>query len=178
MKILIVYATRTGTAAKAAALLAEYFDGAAVFDLSNKLPDPEGYDAVIFGSGIRNGRILPPLRKWLSRYWKKIAPVTKGVFICNAVLDESPEIMKENFSLELRNSSAAVDSFGGELNPRKLRSRELIFMNPAVRKLAAGDSQEFVPCLLPGQNRTFCRRDTGRPEGESCKGGQPLGHGE
>ena len=59
MKILIVYATRTGTAAKAAALLAEYFDGAAVL-ISNKLPDPEGYDAVIFGSGIRNGGILPP----------------------------------------------------------------------------------------------------------------------
>ena len=48
MKVLIVYATRTGSAAKAAELPAGYFSDARVSNLENENPDQDGYDVSVF----------------------------------------------------------------------------------------------------------------------------------
>lgn len=155
MKVLIVYATRTGTTAKAAGLLAGYFRDTVLVDLDKESPDPSAYDAVIFGSAIRNGRILRPLSRWLTRYWSAVAPMTKGVFICNAFLNESPDLLRENFSLNLRNASAAVESFGGEFTLSKISGMERILYWPMLKRLTRGGAAEFVPCLLPDRIEHF-----------------------
>ena len=85
MKVLIVYATRTGTTERAARMLAGHFPGAHLCDLREENPDPSGYDIILFGSGIYFGRILKPLKIWLNEYWEVIRPKIKGVFICNAI---------------------------------------------------------------------------------------------
>ena len=145
MRVLIVYATRTGSAAKAAELLAGYFSDARVSNLENENPNPNGYDVVIFGSGIRFGRILPPLERWLDQYWDRIRPMSKGVYICNALIDEAPKILRDNFSLQLRNSSIVVESLGGDRLMLKLKKKELL----------GRQIKSFVPCLLTDRIEAF-----------------------
>lgn len=155
MKILIVYASRTGSAERAARILGDCFDDAYVADLGEGSPDPTGFDAVIFGSGIRFGRIHRPLRRWLERYWQVIRPMPKAVFICNALVEEAPAILKDNFSLNLRNSSIVVDTFGGEFDPDRLSFLERILYGPEIRRIAGRGGRELVPVILTDRIRIF-----------------------
>ena len=155
MRVLIAYATRQGAAEKAARLLAGYFEDADVVNLAEKKPDPSEYDAVIFGSGIRSGRIYRPLEKWLSRYWAVLRDMTKGVYICNALLDKSPEYLKANFSLELRNTSVVVEALGGEFDRNSVSVGEKLMNAPVMKILMSREAQEFVPCLLTDRIRLF-----------------------
>ena len=155
MRVLIVYATRTGSAAKAAELLAGYFSDARVSNLENENPNPNGYDVVIFGSGIRFGRILPPLERWLDQYWDRIRPMSKGVYICNALIDEAPKILRDNFSLQLRNSSIVVESLGGEFDPEKLSQKDRLMLKLKKKELLGRQIKSFVPCLLTDRIEAF-----------------------
>ena len=155
MKVLIVYATRTGTTERAARMLAGHFPGAHLCDLREKSPDPSDYDIILFGSGIYFGRILRPLRNWLNEYWEVIRPKIKGVFICNALIDEVPELMRSNFSLELRNASVVVDSFGGEYSPKNLNAYERTRLKLTHKALLEGRVTELVPCILPDRVKAF-----------------------
>ena len=155
MKILIVYASRTGSAERAARILRDYFDDAYVANLGEGTPNPAGFDAVIFGSGIRFGRIYKPLRRWLEKYWQTIRPMPKGVFICNARVEEAPAIFKDNFSLDLRNSSLVVDTFGGDFDVSRLSVLERVLYEPEIRRIAGRGGRELVPVLLTDRIRVF-----------------------
>ncbi len=155
MKILIVYASRTGSAERAARILGDLFEDAYVANLGEGSPDPAAFDAVIFGSGIRFGRIHRPLRRWLEKYWQVIRPMPKGVFICNALVEEAPAILKDNFSLDLRNSSVVVDTFGGEFDPGRLTALERILYEPEIRRIAGRGGRELVPVLMTDRIRVF-----------------------
>ena len=125
MRVLIVYATRTGSAAKAAELLAGYFSDARVSNLENENPNPNGYDVVIFGSGIR------------------------------ALIDEAPKILRDNFSLQLRNSSIVVESLGGEFDPEKLSQKDRLMLKLKKKELLGRQIKSFVPCLLTDRIEAF-----------------------
>lgn len=155
MKVLIVYATRTGATARAARMLAEHFSDARLCDLGEESPDPSDYDIILFGSGIYFGRILKPLRNWLNEFWEIIRPKIKGVFICNAIIDEVPQLMRNNFSLELRNASVVVDSFGGEYSPKNLSVYERTILKLTHKELLGGRVTELVPCILPDRVKAF-----------------------
>lgn len=155
MKVLIVYATRTGTTARAASLLADHFPGAVLCDLKDENPDPSDFDIILFGSGIYFGGILKPLKDWLNEYWEVIRLKIKGVFICNAIIDEAPQLMRDNFSLELRNASVVVDSFGGEYSPKNLNFYERARLKLTHKELLGGQVTELVPCLLPDRVKAF-----------------------
>ncbi len=157
MRVLIVYATRTGSTAKAAAMLARHFKGSVLCDLGETSPDPSDYDIILFGSGIYFGRILKPLKNWLNEYWEVIRPKIKGVFICNAIIAEAPQLLRDNFSLELRNASVVVESFGGEYSPKDLNPVERMRLKLTHKELLGGQVTELVPCILPDRVAAFAR---------------------
>lgn len=157
MRVLIVYATRGGTAAKAAALLGSYFRDVKICDLEKTKPDPRFYDVVIFGSGIRFGTIYKPLMAWMDMYWDVVRPKVKGVFICNALMNEAPQILRDNFSLELRNSCVIAESLGGEFDIETLSASERVMLMLRKKELASGQVREFVPCLQPDRIQAFAQ---------------------
>ncbi|HAE44361.1 MAG TPA: hypothetical protein DCG37_02030 [Lachnospiraceae bacterium] len=157
MRVLIVYATRTGTAAKAASLLGSYFRHVKICDLEKEKPDPRIYDVVIFGSGIRYGTIYKPLMTWMDMYWDVVRKKIKGVFICNALMNEAPLILRENFSLELRNSCVIAESLGGEFDARNLTTSEKVMLKIRKKELVSGQVRDFVPCLQPDRIRAFAK---------------------
>ncbi len=155
MKILIVYATRGGAAANAAALLAAHFDNPDLIDLREKSPDPSGYDLIIFGSGIRFGIIYRELSDWLDRYWDVLRRKPKAVFICNVFMEEAEELIRKNFSLRLRNSSIAVDSLGGEFDPSRLSRADRMLAYAKKRELLSPGLTEMMPCILTWRVERF-----------------------
>jgi menaquinone-dependent protoporphyrinogen oxidase len=156
MKVLIAYAGKTGTTAKASAMLAKYFGKAEIADLSKSSPDPGCYDVVIIGSAIRFGMVMKPVRKWLVGNWDVLKDKKKALFICNAFLGQAPSILKDNYSLALRNSSITVDSFGGEMDMKNLHGFDRFFVKMVMNRMRAGKAgKEFVPVILTDRIRVF-----------------------
>lgn len=156
MKVLIVYAGKTGTTKRAAELLAKHFGNVNVSDLDKESPDPTHYDVVIIGSAIRFGMVMKPVRKWLTDHWDTLKSQKKALFICNGFIEQAPKILKDNYTLELRNSSIIVDSFGGEMDPSKLKGTDRFFVRMVNNKMRANKGgKDFVPVLRTDRISVF-----------------------
>ena len=157
MRVLIVYAGRTGTCEKAARLLREAFgSGASLRDLRTEKAFPERYDAVVAGSAVRSGQIEPAVRSWLMKNEKALREKKCGIFICNAFMEESASILRNNFPKAFLEECVAVESFGGEIHMEKLgfSDRMKLMSQMKRRRRIAGDSS-LIPCLLPDTIRDF-----------------------
>ncbi|MCR5293617.1 MAG: flavodoxin domain-containing protein [Lachnospiraceae bacterium] len=155
MKVLIVYATRGGAAAKAAAFLASHFEKVIVRNLGRSMPDPTSYDLVIFGSGTHFGKIYIELEEWLDRYWKVLKKKPKAVFICNVFQEEETAILKSNFSEGMMKNAAAVGAFGGEFHSEKLTRKDKMLLRVKKKELLSPGLKELMPCLLTWKMERF-----------------------
>lgn len=146
MKVLIAYASKTGSTEKAAKLLGRRFQNATLRDLTAGNPDPAAYDVVIVGSCIRMGELHRDARKWLEENWNVIRTKKFGCFICNGFMDQVPQLLQQNFSQEFLDRAVCVESFGGELNEKRLRGMDRIITKLVMRVNHMG-TDTFVPCI-------------------------------
>ena len=96
MKILIAYASSTGTVEKCVNILAAKLPAAEIRNLAkNKLtpPDPTPYDMVIVGGGIRGGVINSEVQVYLKNCAEILASKQFGVFICCGDDDKSMDLL-------------------------------------------------------------------------------------
>ena len=122
MKILISYASKTGTAKACATRLSELVEGSELCDLTEKTPDISAYDGVIVGCGIRMGRFHKSARKFIAQNASGLKKKTFGVFICNGFA-QCEEYFKNEFS-DGELDGAIKASFGGELELEKLKGTD------------------------------------------------------
>lgn len=157
MRVLIVYAGRTGTTEKAARMLADCFEDASLRNLMETDANPDrAYDAVIIGSSVRNGQIEPKIRKWLVKNEAYLTGVRKGVFLCNAFMTESHTIIENNFPDAFIRDCEAVDSFGGELRYSRMKLADRIALKRLVRQHP--ETRTMVPCLITDAITEFAEK--------------------
>lgn len=158
MKILIAYASKTGTAEKAAKLLGEHFADVTLRDLTVGSPNPKGYDAVIVGGSVRMGTLHKDARKWLLENWDVLKTKKFGCFICNGFIDQAPQLIEQNFSEEFIDLAVCVDSFGGELNLKRVKGIDRILVKMVIKSLNSNGRIEYLPCLLPDRIQNFAEK--------------------
>jgi len=157
MRVLIVYAGRTGTTEKAAHMLADCFDDASLRNLMETDANPDrAYDAVIIGSSVRNGLIEPKVRKWLVRNEAYLTGVRKGVFLCHAFMTESHKIIEENYPDAFIRDCEAIDSFGGELHYERMKISDRMALKRLVRMHP--ETRTMVPCLVTDYITEFAEK--------------------
>ena len=120
MKIAVIYASKTGTAAKCAHELAERLE-ADLFEADGRSPDIGRYDAVILGAGIRLGKLNRSLVKWMAAHRRELLHKTLGLFLCCCFEENTAAYFQKNFPPELLEHADPRISLGGELNPAALR---------------------------------------------------------
>lgn len=131
MKAAVVYASRTGTAARCAKRLAERLE-ADLLEITRAsrgknacdFPDVTAYDAVILGGGIRMGRLPRELRRWASRWESALLQKQVGLFLCCCFENQTADYFRGNFSAPLREHACCSDCLGGELDPASLRGTD------------------------------------------------------
>lgn len=149
MKILIAYASSTGTVEKCVNLLKERLPQAEIRDLGkNRLspPDPAPYDMVIVGGGIRGGVINSEVQVYLKNCADILAQKKFGVFICCGDDEKSAQLLAKNVPEILLDTAKAAMSFGGELAPERARGIDrfmLKLMKAGGRK--AGNEMHLFP---------------------------------
>lgn len=156
MKILIAYASKTGTAAECAKQLGEMLHGQdiTVADLDRESLDPEAYDAVILGSSVRYGCVRKSLKSYLQTYREALKDVPHGLFLCCGFGHEFERYIEKNYDAELRGTAFAVLNFGGVLKLPNASLFERMILN-GVRadiresEIEDGEYTPTLPSVLP-----------------------------
>lgn len=120
MKILIAYATKSGTtricAEKMAALLPQH--EVKVEDLEQNADlRPSDFDFTVVGGPIRMGKLHKTAKKFIDS--NTFEPSKFAFFICCGLDANAGEYFRKNFPSPLLETALAYTSLGGELKPDK-----------------------------------------------------------
>ncbi len=152
-RILIAYASKTGTAAQCAERLREELRGQAVTvaDLEAEAPCVRDFDAVIVGSSVRFGKLRPAAARFLHEQEQELASMPHGLFLCCGFGHEFEVYSEKRFSRELRASAFAVLNFGGKLKLEKASLFERLLLHSIRSSIRESelDDGEYTP-TLPG----------------------------
>ncbi len=118
MKILIAYATKSGTARtcaeKLAALLPQH--DVTLADLSENVDlRPSDFDFTVVGGPIRMGKLHKTAKIFIET--SSFVPSKFAFFICCGLDANTGEYFKKNFPATLLESALVYTSLGGELKP-------------------------------------------------------------
>lgn len=140
MRTLIVYATKTGTTKKCAALLAANLgiDSCALWNMADGEPDLSGYDALVLGSPLRMGVIDKKMAAFLEKKKAEVLERRFGIFLCGCLEEKVSEAITKNFSEEFLEKARSVEYFGGELSAEKTRGLEKLVIR-SLFKIAQKD---------------------------------------
>lgn len=155
MKVLIAYASKTGTTERAAKLLGRQFSNVTLRDLTVGSPNPDDYDAVILGGSIRMGMLHKDARKWLADNWDVLKTKKFGCFICHGFVEQAPQLIEQNFTQEMRDLAVCVDSFGGEMDEKMLRGMDRIIAGLVMKFMQGRGKRDFVPCIRTDRIEVF-----------------------
>lgn len=120
MKVLIIYASKTGVSERCALMLSEKLASNAIkIDLisaDNDLPSPDGYDVAVIGGSIRMGALNKKLKKYLKAHAQTLNSINTAIFLC-AGLSENVD---DYITLQIPKNiipSLEIHYFGGEVKP-------------------------------------------------------------
>jgi menaquinone-dependent protoporphyrinogen oxidase len=155
MRTMIAYASKTGTAERCAAALAERIPGAMLFDLDKIKPDPSDYDQVIVGGSVRVGALNAAARGYLDGAKLALLKKPLGIFLCAGNDEGVDKVVENNIDAELRAHADSIASFGGDMRPEKFRGIEKFVVKMVLK--AAKRDRAPMPQLHPERIDEFAR---------------------
>lgn len=156
MKILIAYASKTGTVTDCVQRLMKCLEGLNVtaVDLSEQTPNVADYDIVVTGASVRFGRLLKTERRFLAANKAVLAQKTLFLFLCCGIAHEYEYYRERLFPRELRDCAYQSLYFGGRLSldgltfPEKLVVRHLR-TSLMESEIEDGEYTPSLPGILP-----------------------------
>ena len=156
MKLLIVYASYTGTTEECARRLAERLSALSptVVSLKEAIPDVSEYDTVILGSAIRFSRLHPAARRFLKEKGAALATRDVGVFLCCAFAHDFDRYYETLIPRAVRERCFAHLNFGGTLRNDQQNFWERLLVRSMRSYLIESDIEDgeytpTLPSLLP-----------------------------
>lgn len=120
MRILIVYASKTGTTERCAGILGQNLKDVTIINLTaTQNEDINKYDLIIIGSPIRMGMIDKRVKDFISKNSKLFKNKKVAYFICCGFSENWKQYYEQNFPKELLDNAITYESFGGEMNLEK-----------------------------------------------------------
>ena len=122
-------------------MLADLLGDVQLADLSAERPDPTHYDLVVVGSGVRMGLLHKAAREYLKRWESALAGQAAAYFVCNAFVNQTDEVLRQNIPPVLLEKAVCVDTFGGELEPERLKGIDRLIVRMVT---SSGGAKEVV----------------------------------
>ena len=161
MRILIAYASKTGTAKQAAELLAERLQNHTVTlaDLSETDPVPGDFDYIVLGGPIRAAKAHRALRSYLKRRDSELCAVPHTLFLCCAYADLFEDYALMTYSAPLLESAEDLLYFGGVLDLSAQRGTDKWIARMMRNEILEDeDGDRVLPCLMPEHVRILADR--------------------
>ena len=158
MKILIAYAGKSGTCARAARDLAAQLPQfqVTVADLTKTAPSPADFDYTVLGGAVRFGKVHRAVRKYVKKCGNVLQNTPYSLFLCCAYPDYLESFAVRGFTPAVRGGALDLLYFGGELNPAAQKGIDRLFtraMRSAITE--SEDESGVLPGYLPEHIRLF-----------------------
>ena len=151
MKVLIGYASKTGTAKSCAECLSEELkqQDVVLADLECETPDLREYDLVVLGSSVRFGKARPKFNEFLKINKGALMEIPHGFFLCCGFGHEFERYEEKVFDGELRDTSFASLNFGGLLKLPQASWLERFFLRRVREEIRCSEIEdgEYTPVL-------------------------------
>ncbi len=157
MKVLIVYASRNGTAKQAAEMLASKMShriDVALYDINDAPPSPKGFDVTVVGGSIRFGKLDKKLKKYIKENKQLLSEGQSAAFICCGYLKNFDDYKIMQLPLNLK-FSLGVHCFGGHLKPDRVHGFDKLAVKIARENILtqdpdkSDDDRNELPELMP-----------------------------
>ncbi|MBQ8356754.1 MAG: hypothetical protein IJX39_02980 [Clostridia bacterium] len=161
MKILIAYATKSGTSEAAAKLLAEALPNHTVTlaDLGETTPVPGDFDYIVLGGSVRMGKAHKALRRYLSVHGAEICDLPHTLFLCCGIPDQFENYLESTYSAELLKSAEEAVYFGGELDVSKQHGLDKLIARMMRNSISESEEDDaMLPGFLPEHVRLLADR--------------------
>lgn len=129
----IIYATKNGTAQKAAEMISQKLGGCDIFNIDKDKFDLSKYDMIIIGSNIRMGTVDKKISKLLLQFIKPISEMRRAFFLCCAFPENESGYLERNIPPQLLDGSVAAMALGGELDKSKLKGIDKMIANMVTK---------------------------------------------
>ena len=156
MKLLIVYASYTGTTEECAHRLAARLSSLTptVVSLTERMPDVSAYDTVILGSAVRFSKLHPAARRFLKEQGETLALRDVGIFLCCAFAHDFDRYYEKLIPAAVRARCFAHLNFGGTLRGGQKSLWERLLVRRMRAYLIESDIEDgeytpTLPSLLP-----------------------------
>ena len=161
MKILIAYATKTGTTRECAERLAGHFEfhEVTLADLEQETPDLSAFDAVVIGSNVRANKIHKKVKQFLADNAARLAGMRYALYICCCMSDEASFYFEKNFSQEQLDGALTYLCFGGEIKMERQKGIDKLIMKIVLRVITNSrraedpDEEILMPAIIPENMR-------------------------
>ena len=141
MKTLILYATKFGSVAECAEILAGKIPGEkTIMDAGRFTPPiPDGFDRIIIGCSVHAGKIQRSIIKYIERNLPILEKKELAIFMCSLdSAEKGQEILKAALPESFMRSLKASGFFGGTVTFSKMN-----FIYRAVMKKITGRDDDF-----------------------------------
>jgi menaquinone-dependent protoporphyrinogen IX oxidase len=143
MKITIAYATKTGTTAQAARMLAAALTAhghqAALYDLATDKPDMNA-DAFVLGGSIRMGRWHGRARHFARANEAALLGKPLALYACRCGKDDLRTLFSAQIGEKLVSHAAVIDGLGGEMRLEKQKGLDHFFTKMALKAENNGET--------------------------------------
>lgn len=161
MRILIAYASKSGTSKMGAELLTELLPNHTVTlaDLDETSPVPGDFDYIVLGGAIRMSKAHKALRRYLKANEDALQTVPHTVFLCCAFADQFENYLKMVYPAAVLDSAESTVYFGGELDVAKQKGIDKLLAR--MMRSSIRDSEEdemMLPGFLPEHVRLLADR--------------------
>ena len=157
MKILIAYATKTGTTRECAERLATHFEfhDVTLVDLERETPVLADFDAAVIGSNVRANKINKKVKEFLADNRETLANMRYALYICCCMSDQAEFYFEKNYDDALMDGALANLCFGGEIKMERQQGVDKLIMKIVLRVITnsrrAEDPDEEIqmPAVIP-----------------------------
>lgn len=153
MKILILYASRNGSTQTCVERLCRQLHGfdVTVCRLGKETPKDDAYDAVVFGSSVRFGRLLPEARAYLKEHAEALCAKPLALFLCCGLAHEYEYYRETLFPKNVREAAFRTFYFGGSLKKDGLPFFDRLVVSKVRSAIVQSEIEdgEYTP-TLPG----------------------------
>ena len=137
MKILIVYARKTGTTEKCAEILGQNLKDTTIINLSTRqIENINKYDKIIIGSPIRIGMIHKKVKEFINKNAKILKSKKVAYFICCGFAENYKQYFEQNISKEILEKAITYDTFGGEMILEKQKGFDKFIVKMVSKNIA------------------------------------------
>lgn len=147
-KILIVYASKSGTTEKCAYKLANILKLVDVVNLSSsKNIDLDNYKTIIIGGNIRMGLLSKKVKRFIKDNKLKLLNKNTAYYICCGLVENKEQYFQNNFPKDILEKAIIYDTFGGEIVLDKCSSFDRMIMkaiSSAKNKLSIEINQKSI----------------------------------